>query len=440
MRANSASAGRTLPVTPAQSAERELRLQTVLIAYVLAGLFFMLLPRTFLGVWNLVSISSRRAPESLSPSWLQAHGQAQIFGWIGTFIIGIGFYSLSKMGRLAPFAVSRAWICFVLWTAGASLRWLAGVVEWHWRFLLPLSALLQLSGFLIFFFTVSGHRANSGEPSRHRPEPWMLLVIASTFGLLFSLLLNCGADFWAAGQGVTPALPHSFDQRLVALEAWGFLVPAIWGFNARWLPVFVGLRAASGKFLLTALALVWTSILADLGGLLIASALVLPVAAITAIQALHVWQPAIHPAKTNGIHPSFRFFIRTAYVWLLVASSLWALAAWVDHSGGIWGAARHALTVGFITTMVFAIGQRVLPAFGGGRVLYSPRLMFFSLVTLNIGCALRVGSEIPAYEGYSVIAWRLLPCSAVIELLAVALFAANLLATFVRPPAHLAAS
>jgi hypothetical protein len=53
-------------------------------------------------VWNLVSISSRRSLAVLSPSWLQAHGHAQIFGWIGTFIIGIGYYSLSKMGRLMP--------------------------------------------------------------------------------------------------------------------------------------------------------------------------------------------------------------------------------------------------------------------------------------------------------------------------------------------------
>ena len=36
---------------------------------------------------------------------------AQIFGWIGTFILGIGFYSLSKMGKLPSFAVSvRPWL------------------------------------------------------------------------------------------------------------------------------------------------------------------------------------------------------------------------------------------------------------------------------------------------------------------------------------------
>jgi hypothetical protein len=39
------------------------------------------------------------------------------------------------------------------------------------------------------------------------------------------------------------------------------------------------------------------------------------------------------------------------------------------------------------------IGQRVLPAFAGMRVLYSPRLMLASLLRLNTGCMLQVSSE-----------------------------------------------
>jgi len=427
-----------LPVigSPAESVEREARLQKLLIAYISTGLLFMLLPGTFLGVWNLISISNRHALDSLSPAWLQAHGHAQIFGWIGTFILGIGFYSLSKMGRLPWFAVSRGWTCFALWTTGAVLRWTGGVLEWQWRILLPLSAFLELAGFLLFFRTVSGHRPSTGQPGR-KPEPWMLMVIASTFGFLTSLVLNAGALLHIAWQGTQPALPHVFDQRLVSLETWCFLVPAIWGFNARWLPTFLGLDAPKGRMLLVALGLVWAAIMAGFFGAPMLSALLLPAAAVTALVALRVWHKPLRPAKIAGVHVSFPFFIKTAYAWLLIAAGLWVLAAWADHSGGIWGAARHALTVGFISTMVFAIGQRVLPAFGGARVLYSPRLMFASLAALTVGCALRVGSEIPAYEGYSRIAWHVLPCSAVIELLAVTLFAANLFATFMRPPAHL---
>lgn len=89
--------------------------------------------------------------------------------------------------------------------------------------------------------------------------------------------------------------------------------------------------------------------------------------------------------------------------------------------------------------MVFSIGPRVLPAFCGMRVLFSPRLMFFALALLNLGCLLRVLCEIPAYELNQGFAWTILPVSAIAELTAVSLFVINLLATLARPPAHIAA-
>jgi len=69
------------------NAARETALSRLLMLYISTGLFFMLLPGTFLGVWNLLAISSHRAADSVSAAWIQAHGHAQIFGWIGTFIL-----------------------------------------------------------------------------------------------------------------------------------------------------------------------------------------------------------------------------------------------------------------------------------------------------------------------------------------------------------------
>lgn len=77
--------------------------------------------------------------------------------------------------------------------------------------------------------------------------------------------------------------------------------------------------------------------------------------------------------------------------------------------------------------------------FCGNRVLFSPRLMFYALLFLNAGCVTRVACEIPAYEMNVALAWALLPISAIAELTAVTLFVANLLVTFARPPAHVAA-
>jgi hypothetical protein len=265
----------------------------------------------------------------------------------------------------------------------------------------------------------------------------MLMVIGSTLGFLVTLVVNFAATLQVSINNTGPALGHVLDQRVVTLATWCFLVPAVWGFNARWLPVFLGLDRPRPRFLFLALALAWAAVLAEFAGQLTWFAALLPFAALSAVFALHIAEPSVGPAKITGVHPSFPFFVRLAYVWLLIAAALSIRASWNDVNGGIWGASRHALTVGFLSTMVFAIGQRILPAFCGARVLYSPRLMLASLAALNIGCVLRVASEIPAYEANVRIAWHVLPCSAVIELLAVSLFAANLALTLLQPPAHL---
>ena len=96
---------RVIPNSFEVIAAREVRLSRLLISYIAVGLFFMLLPGTFLGVWNLLAISSHRSIESVSAAWIQAHGHAQIFGWIGTFILGIGYYSVPKLRRMKPFAL-----------------------------------------------------------------------------------------------------------------------------------------------------------------------------------------------------------------------------------------------------------------------------------------------------------------------------------------------
>ncbi|MGH9620209.1 MAG: NnrS family protein, partial [Bryobacteraceae bacterium] len=426
--------------TTQEAVSRERALQRLVTVFICTGLVFLLLPGTFLGVWNLLQISSDRAVHAPSTAWIQAHGQAQIFGWIGTFIIGIGFYSLSKMGRLQPFAIKRGWQSWVLWTLGIGLHWLTGVYAWQWRTMLPLSAALQLAGFLLFFWTVRRHSAKPAASEQRRPmEVWMRVVVAATFAFLAALLWNLAVCLCASFAESTPTLPAPADGHLILISAWGFLVMTVWGFNARWLPVFLGLPHPHPRGLLLAVAVLIAAIVAGLAGAPVVCSVLLIAAAILASWALHVFQPSVQRPKLQGIHPSFPYFIRAAYLWLLVASTLSLFAALFDRNGGISGASRHALAVGFLATMVFSIGPRILPAFCGMRVLFSKNLMFAALALLNLGCVLRVCCEIQAYEHNVALAWQLLPVSAYLEFTAVGLFVLNLALTFLRPPAHLLA-
>lgn len=232
------------PTDDIESIKRhESALQRAVTVWIVTGLFSMLLPGTFLGAWNLIAISDQHGAARLDPAWIQAHGHAQIFGWIGTFILGIGFYSLSKMRGMARFAVSRSWTSWACWTAGVLLRWTTNLWQWQWRWTLPLSAVLELVGFVIFFVTVRGHRgegraADGGQASR----VWMGIVVAGTLGFLLSLLANLAVTLQSTIAASDLAIPPGEDQRLLALFTWAFPVVTIWGFSARWLPVFLGLE------------------------------------------------------------------------------------------------------------------------------------------------------------------------------------------------------
>lgn len=426
------------PAASISHIEREAALQRVLAVWITTGLLFMLIPGTFLGVWNLVSISGKQSAATISPAWIQAHGHAQLFGWIGSFIIGIGFYSLSKMAKLAPFQVSRAWWSWGLWTAGVALRWVTNLYSWHWRVLLPASALLELAAFAIFFRTVSHHQRDAAATAERLPFPiWMWLVIGSTVGFLVSLLANFASVLWLSFHGSQPAIPQALDQRLLTLFLWGYIVPAIWGFSSRWLPVFLGLAQPTQIPLLGACFLALCGLIVGLIGAWLPACIMLTVAALLSVLALHLAERAARPAKISGVHFTFPYFVRVAYGWLVIGSSLSIWAAVSDHSGGIWGASRHALTVGFISMMVFSVGQRVLPAFCGMRVLYSSRLMFLSLALLTVGCTMRVTVEPLAYEGYIAGTWPLLPISALTEMAAFTIFAVNLAFTLAKPPEHI---
>lgn len=410
---------------------QEVGLSRLLVAYISSGIAFMLLPGTFLGVWNLISISNKQAAASVAPAWLQAHGQAQVFGWIGSFILGIGFYSIPKLLRVSGFALWRGWTCWALWTTGVALRWIGNVYEWHWRALLPASAALELCAFFLFFQAVSGHRT----PGRNRSfDSWVVVVVLGTIGLSATLLLNFGAALYLALHSTSPAFPHDFDQRFLVLATWGFIVPFVWGFSARWMLIFLGLPALRKSMLLTAAGVNASGVALAVAGLFRIAAVLIFGSAVLAVTSLRMFEPAKQPAKTRGVHGTFPYFVRAAYVWLLVAAGLGVWAAFArGETAGIWGASRHALTVGFIATVVFGVGQRVLPAFSGMRHLYSPRVMFFSQALLIVGCTMRVGSEILAYQQYLLSAWSWLPFSAMIELIAVTLFAINMAVTFVQP-------
>jgi hypothetical protein len=173
--------------------------------------------------------------------------------------------------------------------------------------MLPLSALLELAGFLIFFVTVRRHRATKAPIAGGVPESrtWMGVVIAGTLGFLLSLAANLAVVVEAAVRGSGPAIPHVATQRLLALFTWAFPVVTIWGFSARWLPVFLGLQNPGSRLLVAALLVNLAAVAAALAGLWIPATVLFLTGAALSVASLRVFRRSIRPAKITGVHPTF---------------------------------------------------------------------------------------------------------------------------------------
>ena len=400
----------------------ERRLARLLAVFIAAGLFFMVLPGTILGVSNLVGISSQRRGPIVAGPLIQAHGHAQLFGWVGTFIIGISLYTLPKFRGALCRSIPGAWAVWAMWIGGVALRCAAGFASAVHPDWFRAAAALELAAGLLVLWEVTA----SPGPSHKQGQAWEAPIFAG-FG---ALLLLLGRQLWLTIPPLAaPALPEAEDRTLISLAVWGFAFPLVLGYSAKFFPGLmgappahrVGIRLALGGAAVAATGfLLDSTVLAGAGAL---------VAAVLASWSLRLYRPPAGTPKTTGVYHRYPQFVRVAYAWLAVAAALGFGAA----RPGMLGASRHAFTVGFLATLIFSIGPRILPSFANSRELWSPRLMKWSLALLTAGCALRVVSEPLAYSGAATWAWHALPPSAFAELTAVLLFGCNIAMSLATP-------
>jgi hypothetical protein len=413
----------------------ERRAARMLAAFILTGFCFLALPGTLLGVWNLLSIAERHNGTGVSNAWIQAHGHAQLFGWVATFILGISLYVLPKFRGRPLRRFGTAWAVWVLWTAGVAWRWWAGVSAQAWRPALVVSGGLELVALVLVLRVVafkSDHRGAMHEPSKRLADLGSWLGIFGFASLAVALVINFGLSIYVVATAPRPVFPPTADHVFLLIALWGFAVPMAWGYSTRFVTVFLGLEApvqraagilCTGIGAIVVCALVRQFLLADL--LALASTAV-------GIWSLRVFRRAPRPAKLLGAYRRYPAFVRLAYLWLVIGALLGVAADLLPTHTGLGGASRHAVTVGFLATLIFAIGPRILPSFLNGRELYSSALMAASLWILNLGCVLRVSSETIAYSAGGA-AWRILPISALLEMTAVVIFVVNLGITVKRP-------
>jgi hypothetical protein len=140
--------------------------------------------------------------------------------------------------------------------------------------------------------------------------------------------------------------------------------------------------------------------------------------------------PPVRPI--HGVDPRGGVLVPIAYAWFLIALAMivierLAIGLGMPLAHPFAGAYRHALTVGFVTTMILAVAQRLVPVFVR-QELRTPRAFLLTAVLIVVGNAWRVGCELWTLSG-SEAAYRLMGVSGPLELAAIALFALTVLRT-----------
>ncbi len=350
------------------------------------------------------------------PALAQLHGQAQMVGFIGLFILGTGaqiFPRFLLKATPAPWPINTGAALIVVGLVCRVAGQLA--VDSPLRpLLLALAGLLQAGGIALAVAPFLGLARRTIQPS----GLWLPYPVLGLTGLA----LAQGANLWglAALAGGELVVPGPRDELLVHLELWGFAVPIVLGVSLRLFPRFLILRPPRGGLFRPALAVYALGLLLGVAGYvaldadptgfapwLVAAGAWLELGALGAVVAgLRLFETPQRASGAPHVTEPTRLWVRLAYAWLLVGSLLGACAALhaaLDLEGGPLGllggltglvsGSRHAVAQGCLFPLIVGLGARMLPGYSAvmpGR----PRLLAGLMNLLFLAALLRVLGEV----------------------------------------------
>jgi hypothetical protein len=325
------------------------------------------------GAYNLLVIHWVLGPMPPSHNWV--HAAFQLWGFVLLFTMGVSYHTVPRF--LGTELRHAAWAPWTLWltVAGQMLHaWgrLGDLVPGTVPALLA-GASIQAAAVVLW----AGILGATLRKSRARPELYLAFLLAGTTGWLLAAGFLVAGALQALAESDTDAAVR-WNQAVYACALYGGALCWIQGMFLRTGPMFLGLRpprripaAASLALEGAGIALVVTGSLRigrpgalgimDVGLLAVA----LGVAAFAA--AVRPFRTASAPlAEGDAV---FATMVRMSFAASLLFSALAGYYAIADLAGGASGlihdGARHALTLGFVTLMIFAMASRILPIFAG---------------------------------------------------------------------------
>jgi uncharacterized protein involved in response to NO len=389
------------------------------------------------GAWLLWEISRAGQFTAAPAGHVVAHGAAQLWGFIALFVVGIAlrYLPMSTGGPPPRPLFCRLLLAAFLLGVVGGFFWSLGPEQVGW--LGPLSGFALVAaalGFLVFLFRQLRGKVRF---------TWARLILAAgvwmTVWAGVTLVLRYRES--ATGPG---SYSESLRQLLMELAIFGFTLNAIYGFGQRLLPGIVGNATPHPGALESTFWLHNTSVFLMLPTSLgwppwveAAAAVVLTAAALTYVVGMHGFFRVRRSSPRPEVGEALLVrYVQLAFFWLLAAMALLTVGDFYPVVRGqplphaYLGSVRHALTVGFMTTLILGVGQRLLPILEH-TLLAWPRLIAPTFLLIAAGNLLRVSTEMATL--FVAPAFILMPFSALLELTALALFAANIVRTLWPP-------
>jgi hypothetical protein len=341
---------------------------------------------------------------SLSVQAVNAHGSAQVFGWVGLFVMGAAYQGLPRVwgGRL----YGRGLVNLVLGltVAGIALTTLGvGVRE-----TVPGGNRIAVTGALLHVIAVTIFAAQiliTWSRSGAAIEVFTGFVFSALFWFVGMSLLNAWHTYTTlTAVGFTDLLWYvaTYQAPLRDMQIHGMALLAVLGVSVKVLPELLGVPGTGERRGWWAVAILNAAVAGECvifvayrwsDNHVIAAFLMLPwiLLCVGVGMIAGPWRLWRKLPVADGAGA----FVRAAYAWLgvsllmLVMLPVYTRAVGLPFSHAYYGSIRHAVTVGFVSVMIMGLSLRLLP---GTRGASAPRILV-PLILVNCGCGLRVVSQ-----------------------------------------------
>lgn len=413
--------------------------------FFLAAIAVILTAGAAWGAMLLWQISRSGSFTDVSIHAVNAHGHAQIFGWVGLFIMGFACQAFPRMWRTRLAAPHLAIAAFILMLVGLMLCTVGQAAIDTWAMALQaviIGGVMQIIAVLFFAGLITVTLVRSNE--RVTPATGFI------FAALFWFVLMTVANLWhtamlmsAESREALLAQIATYQPALRDMQIHGLALAMILGVSKRFFPSMFGIARTPAWRGWLGLALITLAVIGEVtllvtsqasGDLSIARWLIAPwvlLAAGVAVIVLpwRLWRPL--PER----HRSTKF-VRVAYLWLGIALAMLLLMPVymvmrdMTFSHAYYGAMRHAITVGFISMMIMGVSATVVPSLRGADERRLSAL-WVPFVLVNTGCALRVTMQV--LTDWHDIGFAIIGVSGTLEVIGLAWWGIGLTILMFRP-------